>query len=125
MEMIDRAYTILLWSGAVVLSMLVLACLVRAILGPRFTDRVVALNVICTKVVIIITILSCLTWDTNLLDIAIVYALISFLAVVVLSKCYILPHHVNPADPELKPASGADSAPKNQERYKNGVKDSD
>ena len=45
-----------------------------------------------------IAILSCLFRDSNLLDIAIVYAMIGFLAVVVLSKCYIMPHHVNPED---------------------------
>jgi multicomponent Na+:H+ antiporter subunit F len=98
METIEAAYTVLLSASAVFLSLLLCACLVRAMLGPRFTDRVVSINVICTKTIIMIGILSCVFNNSSLLDIAIVYAMIAFLAVVVLSKCYIMPHHANPAD---------------------------
>ena len=98
MEAIDSAYSILLWSSAVLLSVFISACLLRAILGPRFTDRVVAINVIITQMIIMIAIFSCLFRERNFLDIAIVYAMIGFLAVVILSKCYIMPHHANPVD---------------------------
>ena len=96
METIDKAYSVLLWISAGLLAVLVCVCLVRAILGPRFTDRIVSINVICTQTIIMIAILSCLFRNSNLLDIATVYAMIGFLAVVVLSKCYIAPHHTNP-----------------------------
>ena len=89
-----------MWLSAAFLCVSVCACFLRAILGPNITDRIVAINVICTKVVIIISILACLLGENSLLDIAIVYAMISFLAVVVLSKCYILPHHTNLSDPD-------------------------
>ena len=95
METINYAYRILLWGSIAFLSLSVLACLVRAIIGPRFTDRIVSINVICTKAVIIIAILSCLFEESSLLDIAIIYAMISFLAVVVLSRCYLIPHQIN------------------------------
>ena len=98
MEAIDKAYSVLLWISAALMSVFVFACLVRSILGPHFTDRVVSINVICTQTIIMIAILSCLFRDSNLLDIAIVYSMIGFLAVVVLSKCYIMPHHSNPAE---------------------------
>ena len=98
MEIIERAYSVLLWISAACLSMFVCACLVRAVMGPRFTDRVVAINIIITQSIIMIAVLSCLFQDSNLLDIAIVYAMVGFLAVVVLSKCYIMPHHANPLD---------------------------
>ena len=98
MEAIDTAYSILLLTSAVFLAIFTGICLVRAILGPRFTDRVVAINVIVTQTIIMIAILSCLFSDKNLLDIAIVYAMIGFLAVVVLSKCYIMNHHRNPVE---------------------------
>ena len=104
MEMIDTAYDMLLLISAIVLSLLLCACLVRAILGPRFTDRIISINIICTKTIIMIAVLSCLFGDSNLLDIAIVYAMIAFLMVVVLSKCYIMPHHANPAELDLDPA---------------------
>ena len=103
MEIIHASYRVLLLSCLVFLSLSAFACLFRAILGPRFTDRVISINVICTKVVIIITVFACLLGDYSLLDIAIVYAMISFLAVVVLSKCYLLPNQPNPADPEHHP----------------------
>ena len=98
MSTIDIAYRAMLWFGIVALLVCVFLCLLRSVLGPRFTDRVVSVNLIGTKTIIIISILSFLLEESGLVDIAIVYALISFLAVVVLSKCYLLPHHPNPAN---------------------------
>ena len=60
----EQVRTWVLTAGAVVLALLILATLVRAVLGPRFTDRIVAVNVISTLVI----------------------ALLSFLAVVVVSR---------------------------------------
>ena len=34
-----------------VLTLVLLACLARAIRGPRYTDRLIALNMICTVVI--------------------------------------------------------------------------
>lgn len=99
-ENVYELYRLLLWPCLIFLAITICICLFRAILGPRFTDRIVAVNIICTKTIIIIAILSFLTGDTHLIDIAIVYAMISFLAIVVLSKCYMLPHSRNIADPE-------------------------
>ncbi|MCL2093426.1 MAG: monovalent cation/H+ antiporter complex subunit F [Treponema sp.] len=95
----DQAYQILLWVSTIFLSLSICACLIRAILGPRLTDRIVAINVICTKVVILIAIMSRLFDKSSMLDIAIVYAMISFLAMVVLSKCYLQPDHANLTNP--------------------------
>jgi len=96
METIDNAYSALLWTSTVILSVFAFICLIRAILGPRFTDRIVSINVICTHIIIMIAVLSRLLKENSLLDVAAVYAMIGFLAVVVLSKCYIMPHHANP-----------------------------
>mgnify|MGYP005969335151 CR=1 FL=1 len=46
----------LLVASALVLAVLILAVLVRAILGPRFTDRIIAVNVINTLVVALLVI---------------------------------------------------------------------
>jgi len=94
-ETIDSAYRTLLSACAIVLSLMLCVSVIRAILGPRFTDRIVAINVICTKTIIMIAVLSYLLSDNTLLDVAIVYAMIGFLVVVVLSKCYISHHHQN------------------------------
>ena len=96
--MIDTAYQVMMWLSIIALAISILLCLLRGMLGPRFTDRVVSINIIGSKTIIMIAILSFLLEENGLVDIAMVYALISFLAVVVLSKCYLLPHHPNPAD---------------------------
>jgi len=89
METIEAAYQMLIWGCLIFMALLLCACLVRAILGPRFTDRIVGTNLVCAKAMIMITLLSYLYNDSSLLDIAVVYSMISFLLVVVLSKCYV------------------------------------
>ena len=69
--------------GAVVLALLILATLVRAVLGPRFTDRIVAVNVIGTLVIAELMVLSVRLRADYLVDIALVVALLPFLTVVV------------------------------------------
>jgi multicomponent Na+:H+ antiporter subunit F len=96
METIEAAYQILIWVCVIFLAVMLCACLVRAILGPRFTDRIVGINLVCAKGMIMITLLSYMYSDSSLLDIAVVYAMISFLMVVVLSKCYTELHTNNP-----------------------------
>ena len=76
----------LLVAGAIVLALLMLATLVRAILGPRFTDRIIAVNVINTLVVAEIVLLSVWMEEDFLVDVALLYALLSFLTVVVVSR---------------------------------------
>lgn len=76
----------LLVAGAIVLALLMLATLVRAVLGPRFTDRIIAVNVINTLVVAEIVLLSVWMEEDFLVDVALLYALLSFLTVVVVSR---------------------------------------
>ena len=54
----EQVRTWVLTAGAVVLALLILATLVRAVLGPRFTDRIVAVNVISTLVIAELMVLS-------------------------------------------------------------------
>ena len=96
---LERAYQILLWVSMLTLSITIFACLFRAILGPRFTDRVMSVNIIGTKAVVMISLLSFLMEEEGLIDIAVVYAMISFLAIVVLSKCYLHKKHIEHRNP--------------------------
>ena len=68
----------------------VLACMVRAFRGPRFTDRVVAVNMIGTITIVIMAMLSVALDADYLVDISIVYALLSFIAIVVLTRLVII-----------------------------------
>jgi len=71
METIDAAYRMLLWGSAIFLCLLMLGFLIQAVIGPRFTDRVISINLICTKGIIMIAVLSYLRNDFSLLDVAV------------------------------------------------------
>ena len=73
----------------IILSIMLFACLIRAIMGPRVADRLVAVNMMGTMVIVMIAILALLLHEGYLVDICLIYAMISFLAVVVISKVYI------------------------------------
>lgn len=72
--------------AAVLLALLILAALVRAVRGPRFTDRIIAVNVVGTLVVAELAILAVQLREDFLVDVALVYALLNFLTVVVVSR---------------------------------------
>ena len=84
----SELYNILYTVALVVIGLLIIACLVRAIRGPRIADRVIAANMTGTLIVITICILSFLMNEGYLVDIAIIYTMLSFLAVVLLTKVY-------------------------------------
>ncbi len=71
-----------------VLAVMLMFCLIRAVIGPRIADRLVAVNMIGTMVMVSIAILAVLKDEGYLVDICLIYAMISFLAVVVLTRIY-------------------------------------
>lgn len=60
--------------------------LVRALLGPTVFDRITAMNMVGTKTILLIAVFAFLTGRHDLLDIALVYALINFIGVVAVLK---------------------------------------
>lgn len=86
----------------IVLGLLFFACLLRAVKGPRVADRLVAVNMIGTMVMVVIAILSLLLGEEYLLDICLIYAMASFLAVIVLAKVYIGIYEEQRMDEEQK-----------------------
>ena len=82
------AYEALFNGSFVVLAILLFLCLIRAIRGPRISDRIVAVNMMGTLIVIIICVLAFLMGEGYLVDVAIIYTMLSFLAVVLLTKVY-------------------------------------
>ena len=86
--MMEQAIHILLVGCMIVLAICIFLCLIRAIIGPRISDRIVAINMIGTMTMIIIAMMSVLLHEGYLVDVAMIYAMISFLAVVVLTKVY-------------------------------------
>ncbi len=76
----------LLVFSTIFLSLTIVLCTIRAIKGPSAADRLIAINVIGTKTVVLISIVSFILKETYFLDVILVYALISFTASIVISK---------------------------------------
>ena len=76
----------LLIGSAIFLSVSIFLCLMRAALGPRYTDRITAASIIGTKIIVLIAVLSLVVGQSYLVDICLIYAIISFLSVVVLAR---------------------------------------
>lgn len=63
-------------------------CMVRSIIGPSVPDRIVAVNMVGTNAIALIAMLSVRLSESYLADIGLIYAMVSFLAVVLLTKVY-------------------------------------
>lgn len=88
MDVIGHAYDVLLTAAAIVLVVLVIFSIIRSVLGPRIADRIIAINMTGTMIIMIIAILSVSLDENYLVDICLIYAMVSFLGVVVLCKVY-------------------------------------
>lgn len=62
--------------------------LARAILGPTTYDRIMAVNLFGTKTVLLIALLGFIAGRPEFLDIALVYALINFVATIAVLKVF-------------------------------------
>jgi multicomponent Na+:H+ antiporter subunit F len=60
--------------------------LIRAMLGPTIFDRVLALNMIGTKTVLLISVVCFLTERNDFLDLALLYSLMNFIGMVALLR---------------------------------------
>ena len=76
---LSQAYHMLFVAALIFLAVMVMLCLIRAIIGPKIADRIVSVNMMGTTVML---------EEGYLVDICIIYAMISFLAVIVLTKVY-------------------------------------
>lgn len=86
--MTGYAYDVLLTAAVIVLAVLVIFSIIRSVLGPRIADRIIAINMTGTMIIMMIAILSVYLDENYLVDICLIYAMISFLGVVVLCKVY-------------------------------------
>ena len=72
----------------IVLSLSIIAIFLRAIIGPRVADRIICINMIGTKIIIFICMIAGFLREDFLIDVALVYALINFISMVVLTYAY-------------------------------------
>ncbi|MCR5357403.1 MAG: sodium:proton antiporter [Lachnospiraceae bacterium] len=95
MTAIQTAVSALLIGIMVIYAVLVVLVLIRAVSGPRIADRLMAINMIGTIVIILMAVTAVKLNEDYLLDICVIYAMISFLSVVILTKVYMGVHEEN------------------------------
>ena len=69
-------------------SIILFLLLIRAIIGPSVSDRLVSVNMMGTNIIAMIAVLAVRLGENGLSDIGLIYAMVSFLAVVLLTKVY-------------------------------------
>ncbi|HIF58515.1 MAG TPA: hypothetical protein EYQ26_03355 [Rhodospirillales bacterium] len=79
---------------AIIIAMVL--ALMRALLGPTIYDRVLAVNLFGTKALLLIAVMGFLTDRPEFLDIALVYALINFIATIAIMKFFRFAHLGHP-----------------------------
>lgn len=85
---IESAQNFIFFISLVVLSISIIAIFLRAIIGPKVTDRIICVNMIGTKIIIMVCIISAVLKESFIIDIAILYALINFVSMVALTYAY-------------------------------------
>jgi len=83
-------------AAAIAIVVAMMLALIRAILGPSIYDRILAVNLFGTKALLLIAVMGFLTDRPEFLDIAIVYALINFIATIAVMKFFKFAHLGHP-----------------------------
>jgi len=83
---LERILDFLYGAGAIMIMLLIFLSMIRALAGPTAADRVVAINIITTYTLIIITLIARIYEQVYFLDIAMVYALMGFITTVGVAK---------------------------------------
>ena len=77
----------MMWiAAAIALAIFVVIVIIRLILGPTIPDRLVALDTVNTIVIVVMVILGAAFKEVLLIDVAIVYALLSFVTTLFIAK---------------------------------------
>ncbi|MBI5788582.1 MAG: cation:proton antiporter [Candidatus Schekmanbacteria bacterium] len=70
----------------VILSITIFLCLYRAILGPTVYDRIIGINVIGTKAVVMFALLAVIFGKSFFFDMALIYALLLYVTTIAFVK---------------------------------------
>ena len=97
---ISTAYTYLYSAALVYLAILLAVMLMRAICVPGVANRLIATNMIGTMVNAAILILSSMLKESWLIDVALIYTMISFVTVLILTRVIIPAHAIGPGKEE-------------------------
>ena len=86
---VETAYQYLYGGALIVFLILIGAMVIRSIIGPRSTDRIMSVNMLGTMTISSIAILSFLLNEGYLADVALIYAMIRFVAVLMMASMFI------------------------------------
>ncbi len=76
----------LFYASVVVLILTIFLCLYRVVIGPGVENRLIAVNTIGTTTIIILVLIGLIYGRPIFLDIAIVYAMINFIATLAVAR---------------------------------------
>lgn len=93
--MITQAYKILFLTVLICLGIAAFFAMLRSIVSKTMINRFIGINLLTTIVVIIISVLAVFFREAYLPDVAIVFALLSCIAVMLLCKIYINLFEIN------------------------------
>ncbi|MBN1192884.1 MAG: pH regulation protein F [Coriobacteriia bacterium] len=74
--------TTFLWAIAILLLVNAFLCLARAYLGPTVADRMLAINVMGTKTLVVLALLAFVFERSLFVDVALVYGLLNFVVTI-------------------------------------------
>ena len=94
-ETIYNGFVILM---LIVLTLVIFGYFIRTVLGPHFSDRIVAVNSISTIIMIFISFVAVWQGENYIVDIALIYAVLGFVTVMILCKSYLRSHHKDRAN---------------------------
>ena len=86
---IDNAYQMLYSIALFVFAALLVVMLIRSARGPGVADRLLSINMLGTLVIAVILVLSALLSELWLVDVALIYTMISLISVLILARVYI------------------------------------
>ena len=86
---VETAWEWLFRAALAVLACSLFSSLFRSIRGPRIADRIMAVNMAGTQTTLIIAVLAVMKGEGYLADVALIYTMLSMLAVVLLTKVYL------------------------------------
>lgn len=78
--------TTFLWVIAILLLVNAFLCLARAYLGPTVADRLLAVNVLGTKTLVVLSLLAFVFERSLFVDVALVYGLLNFIVSIAASR---------------------------------------
>ncbi|MDG6256668.1 MAG: cation:proton antiporter [Methanomicrobiaceae archaeon] len=73
-------------ASAIILILTIFLCLYRVLYGPGVENRLIAVNTVGTKTIILLVIIGFLYERPIFMDISIVYAMINFIATLAIAK---------------------------------------